>query len=1005
MKYFLTLLVTITCFLINYNTYAQCNLSIRPDTAICLGSSIQLTNSTTGKSPITYTWNASSDLSCTNCQTPTATPTTTATYTLQITDDTNCVATKNVTITVLNLPNSNFSFSQNNTCSGKNIVFTPASIVAGNTYSWNFGNPASGSKNTANTAVANHKFVSYGSGNETFTVTLTVTNANGCTSSSTQTVQFGKLPEATLVDPIANFKNCDGSPTFDLMVFDATPNAAQNYEIVWGDGTPNFSSSSAPVGGETHTYTSTDIFELYYIVTGLNGCKDTSTYIVSNITNPAIGAANPGGTTGCAPLSLCLPLTNYTNNHSSTVYYVDYGDNSPIDTITHANLPTTICHTYQEASCGKPDNAYTFSIKANNPCDISIATITPIRIYTPPTPEFSNPPVACVNSAVTFQNNTTPGFNSSCQQTTTYKWDFGDGSAAVSTGISKTNPTHSYSAPGTYTITLSVQNSCGTESISHDICIEPVPTPKYAVTPNNGCVPFIPTIQNTSDTSDFCQTTFNWSVVNESPSCGTSNWEYTGGTNSSTWEPNFKFNTAGNYTIRLSLTNSCGTFTLDSVVKTKDKPIVSLASISPICQGGNIHPTASITDCSAPITSTNWTFTSGSPATASTADPGTITYSTVGTFNYNVQVTNECGSNTANSSIEVTSPPTANAGSNVSFCAGNSTTIGTTPTAGVTYSWSPSLGVTNPNASTTSASPENNGDTVRVVNYTLTASTSPTCFSTDVVTLTINPKPNLTTTNQTICQGDSINLIATTTTTPMTYTWTAHPDITCTNCPSPKVAPTATAYYNVSVENQYNCQTGGQIMVTVNNPPVVNAGSDLVLCNQPIPQQLVGTPSGGTWSGSPNVTAGGSFTPNGIETVDVVYTYTDPTTLCTNTDTTKITVSNPVVPTLKALDSLCKDATMVTLETFLNATPTGGTFTVDGISATTFNPASYAVGLHNVVYSYGSGTCAMTANAQIDVKALPTLAVNNATICVGDTANLNVTSSQNSTTYSWLPNT
>jgi len=47
-----------------------------------------------------------------------------------------------------------------------------------------------------------------------------------------------------------------------------------------------------------------------------------------------------------------------------------------------------------------------------------------------------------------------------------YAWDFGDGESGTSA-----NPSHIYTVPGTYTITLNVENKGGTNSITREITV------------------------------------------------------------------------------------------------------------------------------------------------------------------------------------------------------------------------------------------------------------------------------------------------------------------------------------------------------------------------------------------------------------------------------------------------------------------------------------------------------------------------------------------------------
>jgi len=66
-----------------------------PDVSVCMGGSIQL-NASGGTS---YSWSGS-DLSCTDCANPIASPSSTTTYTVTVTSDAGCISSDQVTITV-----------------------------------------------------------------------------------------------------------------------------------------------------------------------------------------------------------------------------------------------------------------------------------------------------------------------------------------------------------------------------------------------------------------------------------------------------------------------------------------------------------------------------------------------------------------------------------------------------------------------------------------------------------------------------------------------------------------------------------------------------------------------------------------------------------------------------------------------------------------------------------------------------------------------------------------
>ncbi|MFG6688077.1 T9SS type A sorting domain-containing protein, partial [Mariniflexile sp. HNIBRBA6329] len=119
-----------------------------------------------------------------------------------------------------------------------------------------------------------------------------------------------------------------------------------------------------------------------------------------------------------------------------------------------------------------------------------------------------------------------------------------------------------------------------------------------------------------------------------------------------------------------------------------------------------------------------------------------------------------------------------------------------------------------------------------------------------------------------------------------------------TGCP---LAPTAVGSYQfiVEIKTNDNCVTsfGASTDFNVYPKPTVDAGlSPGALCSQGGSVQLTGSPLGGTWSGSPYITAGGLFTiPNGgisAGNYKVTYTYTSPQENggCSDSDTVDVPV-------------------------------------------------------------------------------------------------------------------
>ncbi len=75
-------------------------------------------------------------------------------------------------------------------------------------------------------------------------------------------------------------------------------------------------------------------------------------------------------------------------------------------------------------------------------------------------------------------------FNSSSENTDSFVWDFGDGNTSTTE-----NPVHTYAEEGTYTVTLTVTNDCGTDSAEQEVTIVFPPQASFTSSATEGCSP------------------------------------------------------------------------------------------------------------------------------------------------------------------------------------------------------------------------------------------------------------------------------------------------------------------------------------------------------------------------------------------------------------------------------------------------------------------------------------------------------------------------------------
>ena len=676
-------------------------------TTLCVGGTITAT-STTSSGTWTTTNAGVTTINSSGVVTGVAAGTASIVYTVS---SGGCSNSATIGITVLTQPAPTFSFTDN-PCSGSSVGFTSSVTGAGTySYTWDFGDGTSSTQQNPS-----HIFTSLGCGTATFNVTLTVTDANGCSNSVVNTItvkQQANVDYEDVQNPYTQFDNCGlpvPSSAYEIRIDKAAgfSNCITSYTVDWGDGSGVSANIQLPL---SHTYTSAGTFNLIVTAIGSNGCNISKTIVVKNVGNPSGGIVNPGSTTNlCAPTApIALAISNWVNNAAGTRYEVNYGDGTIVTYTqeqmvashyyaTSSNYP--IPHSYDITSC--PSSSIPVTLTISNSCGSTIGSTTIGPILAKPVANFTAVLKTCVGSSVAYTNTTVAGYNQSCSRLTNYTWNFGDGTPNVTTGNipSPLNRTHTFTAAGTYSVTLTTTSYCGVSTKVQTICVEPtVLTPAFSLDTEEGCGPLTVNATNGTGASNSCPSppTNLWEVTYASGFCGSGNgsWSFSGGTSSSSENPVFNFVTPGTYTIKLTVTNSCGSASITKTVKVKQPPTVSLATIDNFCNSSSLTPSATVASC-APNTSTltyAWTFTGASPSSSSSATPSGLTYATPGTYSISLSVSNECGTSSATSNTFTVLPNgQVNQPDNQVVCNGaatNAVSFSTTNVGGTTtYAWS-----------------------------------------------------------------------------------------------------------------------------------------------------------------------------------------------------------------------------------------------------------------------------------------------------------------------------
>jgi len=309
-----------------------------------------------------------------------------------------------------------------------------------------------------------------------------------------------------------------------------------------------------------------------------------------------------------------VPLTVKFTDRSSggpTSWNWDFGDGTTDSTEQNP------VHTYTTAG------TYSVTLTATNGTvsdDVTISNY--ITAGNAPTASFTATPLEGeAPLAVQFTDTSTGTI-------TSRSWDFGDGSSPSTA----TNPSHTYSAAGTYTVKLTVTNSYGSntseaESYIHAYSIT-APIADFIANSTSGPAPLA--VQFTDQSSNG-PTAWEWDFNSD------------GKTDSTEQNPLYVYTAQGTYSVTLNAINgtAMGSETKSNYITVGNLPVVSF-TVSP--QEGYAPLTVQFNDTSTGnVTSWLWDFGDGN---TSTLQSPSHTYFSAGTYTVNLTATNAFGSST-----------------------------------------------------------------------------------------------------------------------------------------------------------------------------------------------------------------------------------------------------------------------------------------------------------------------------------------------------------------------
>lgn len=435
--------------------------------------------------------------------------TTTGTFSVQliVTDAAGCRDSITLSnLVVITDPVPSFVTADTLTCPGATVSFTNNSTPANVSSQWDFGDGG-----TSNVFSPSYVYAATG----LYTVKLRIQDANGCADSLIRNLYI------RVDTPFADFTIVDSISS--CLPFEITFNNNSTYysSVLWdfGPGQGN-STLTNPV----HFYSIPGIYPVKLIVRSPGGCLDSITKTV-RVYDTAGSRVSYLPLNGCSPLPVTL---NAFTSGPMTSYFWDFGDGYTTSTTT----PTT-SHVYSSFGFYLPK----VIMQDPSGCLIPVQGVDTILITGAKAKFGVDNKLFCDFGTANFTDSST--FN---DPITSFDWNFGDGGSST-----LQNPSHLYSAPGNYTVSLALTTQLGCrDTLTKPNLVTVIQRPLIDISGDSVICIFSPLLQN----GIFIQP--DTSIV-------TWSWSFPNGNSSSLQNPPAQqYTVAGTFLVSTIATNSSG---------------------------------------------------------------------------------------------------------------------------------------------------------------------------------------------------------------------------------------------------------------------------------------------------------------------------------------------------------------------------------------------------------------------------------------------------------------